>query len=38
VQLRVPLVRQLPRVVMTDEGMVKRIRGISYSMKVRVFV
>lgn len=34
VQLRVPLVRQLPRVVMTDEGMVKRIRGISYSMKV----
>jgi RNA 3'-terminal phosphate cyclase len=35
VQLRVPLVRQLPRVVMTDEGMVKRIRGISYSMKVR---
>lgn len=35
VQLRVPLVRQLPRVVMRDEGMVKRIRGISYSMKVR---
>jgi hypothetical protein len=35
VQLRVPLVRQLPRVVMTDEGMVKRIRGISHSMKVR---
>lgn len=34
VQLRVPLVRQLPHVVMTDEGMVKRIRGISYSMKV----
>lgn len=36
VQLRVPLVRQLPRVVMTDEGMVKRVRGISYSMKVCV--
>jgi hypothetical protein len=35
VQLRVPLVRQLPRVVMRDEGMVKRIRGISYSVKVR---
>lgn len=35
VQLRVPLVRALPRVVMTDEGMVKRVRGISYSMKVR---
>lgn len=35
VQLRVPLIKQLPLVNMTDEGMVKRIRGIAYSMRVR---
>lgn len=34
VQLRVPLVKQLPLVDMTDEGMVKRIRGIAYSVRV----
>jgi RNA 3'-terminal phosphate cyclase-like protein len=34
VRLRVPLVRALPRVVLTDEGMVKRVRGIAYSMRV----
>jgi RNA 3'-terminal phosphate cyclase len=34
VQLRVPLVRALPLVSMSDEGMVKRVRGIAYSMRV----
>mmetsp|Transcript_17590 Transcript_17590/g.30185 ORF Transcript_17590/g.30185 Transcript_17590/m.30185 type:complete len:382 (+) Transcript_17590:112-1257(+) len=34
VHLRVPLVKELPCINMTDEGMVKRIRGVSYSMKV----
>jgi hypothetical protein len=34
VQLRVPLMRALPLVNMTDEGMVKRVRGIAYSMRV----
>ncbi|PNH12636.1 putative RNA 3'-terminal phosphate cyclase-like protein [Tetrabaena socialis] len=34
VVLRVPLVKQLGAVKMEDEGMVKRIRGVSYSMKV----
>lgn len=34
VQLRVPLIKQLPRLDMTDEGMVKRIRGIAYSSRV----
>lgn len=36
VQLRVPLVRALPLVSMSDEGMVKRVRGIAYSMRVRL--
>jgi RNA 3'-terminal phosphate cyclase-like protein len=34
VQLRVPNLRTLPPVNLVDEGMVKRIRGVSYSMKV----
>ena len=34
VVLRVPVVRQLPPINLTDEGMIKRIRGVSYSMKV----
>jgi RNA 3'-terminal phosphate cyclase-like protein len=32
--LRVPVLRQLPPISLTDEGMIKRIRGVSYSMKV----
>ena len=32
--LRVPIVKELPVVALTDEGMVKRIRGVAYSMKV----
>lgn len=34
VQLKVPALRLLPPVNLVDEGMVKRIRGVSYSMKV----
>lgn len=34
VQLRVPFVKQLTTIQMTDEGMVKRVRGVAYSMKV----
>ncbi|PNW79091.1 hypothetical protein CHLRE_09g400367v5 [Chlamydomonas reinhardtii] len=34
VVLRVPMVKQLSPVKMEDEGMVKRIRGVAYSMKV----
>ncbi|KAF8072773.1 RCL1 [Scenedesmus sp. PABB004] len=34
VALRVPLVRALPPVSLTDEGMVRRVRGIAYSMRV----
>lgn len=34
VVLRVPMVKQLAAVKMEDEGMVKRIRGVAYSMKV----
>ncbi|KAG2490367.1 hypothetical protein HYH03_011169 [Edaphochlamys debaryana] len=34
VVLRVPIVRQLSPIKMEDEGMVKRIRGVAYSMKV----
>ncbi|GLC44223.1 hypothetical protein PLESTB_000754400 [Pleodorina starrii] len=34
VALRVPLVKQLGAISMEDEGMVKRIRGVAYSMKV----
>lgn len=33
VVLRVPNVRQLPAVDLRDEGMVKRIRGVAYSMR-----
>ena len=35
VMLRVPPVKELPPVKMIDEGMVKRVRGIAHSMKVR---
>lgn len=34
VVLKVPLVKQLSAIKMEDEGMVKRIRGVAYSMKV----
>ncbi len=34
VALRVPIVKQLSAVDLTDEGMVKRVRGVAYSMKV----
>lgn len=34
VRLRVPIVREIPNVRWVDEGMVKRIRGVAYSMKV----
>lgn len=34
VLLRVPIVKQLLPISLTDEGMVKRIRGVAYSMKV----
>lgn len=34
VALRVPVIRQLSPVNFMDEGMVKRIRGVAYSMKV----
>jgi RNA 3'-terminal phosphate cyclase-like protein len=35
VALRVPALRELPHLDMTDEGMVRRIRGVAYSMRVR---
>ncbi|GMH33789.1 hypothetical protein BSKO_01623 [Bryopsis sp. KO-2023] len=34
VKLMVPIVREVPNVRWVDEGMVKRIRGVAYSMKV----
>eukprot|EP00775_Hariotina_reticulata_P008346 gene8346-8530_t len=34
VLLRVPIIKQLPQVSLRDEGMVKRVRGIAYSMRV----
>jgi RNA 3'-terminal phosphate cyclase-like protein len=34
VLLRVPMIKQLPLVSLRDEGMVKRVRGIAYSMRV----
>ncbi|GIL72254.1 hypothetical protein Vretimale_443 [Volvox reticuliferus] len=34
VVLKVPMVKQLGAIKMEDEGMVKRIRGVAYSMKV----
>ncbi|GLI64197.1 hypothetical protein VaNZ11_007389 [Volvox africanus] len=34
VVLKVPMVKQLGPIKMEDEGMVKRIRGVAYSMKV----
>ncbi len=34
VQLRVPVLKQMVPVSLSDEGRVKRIRGVSYSMKV----
>ncbi|GBF93150.1 hypothetical protein Rsub_05881 [Raphidocelis subcapitata] len=34
VALRAPAVKALPAVAMVEEGMVKRVRGIAYSMKV----
>lgn len=35
VALRVPVVKNLAPINWTDEGMVKRIRGVAYSMKAR---
>lgn len=32
--LRVPVIREVPSIRWTDEGMVKRIRGVAYSTKV----
>lgn len=32
--LRLPIIRQMPPVSLVDEGMVKRIRGVAYSMRV----
>ncbi|MEW5309007.1 MAG: hypothetical protein WDW38_000921 [Sanguina aurantia] len=34
VVLKVPVVKQLTAINLTDEGMIKRIRGVAYSMKV----
>ena len=34
VLLRLPVIKQLPPVSLTDEGMVKRIRGVAYSARV----
>lgn len=34
VQLRMPVVRQLPPVSMVDEGMVKRVRGVAWATRV----
>ncbi len=33
VTLRVPVIKELPPVSLTDEGLVKRIRGVAHSMK-----
>ena len=33
VTLRVPVVKELPPVSLTNEGLVKRIRGVAHSMK-----
>lgn len=33
--VKLPIIRELPPISLTDEGMVKRIRGIAHSMKVR---
>lgn len=34
VHVSIPVVRKLPPINLTDEGMVKRIRGVAYSMRV----
>lgn len=34
VQLRIPVLRQLPPVSLTDEGMVRRVRGVAHSMRM----
>lgn len=34
IMVKLPIVRELPPIHLTDEGMVKRIRGIAHSMKV----
>lgn len=34
IMVKLPIVRELPPISLTDEGMVKRIRGIAHSMKV----
>lgn len=34
VLVRLPVIKQLPPVSLTDEGMVKRIRGVAYSARV----
>lgn len=34
VHLRIPIVRTLPPISLTDEGMVKRVRGMAYSCRM----
>ena len=34
IMVKLPIIRELPPISLTDEGMVKRIRGIAHSMKV----
>ncbi len=34
VELRIPVVRSLPPISLTDEGMVKRVRGMAYSCRM----
>jgi len=38
VEVRVPQVKALPAISLTDEGMIKRVRGVAYSMKVRLLL
>ena len=32
--VKLPIIKEMPPISLTDEGMVKRIRGIAHSMKV----
>eukprot|EP00210_Caulerpa_lentillifera_P002498 g2395.t1 len=34
VEMNIPIVREIPSIHWTDEGMIKRIRGLAYSLKV----
>ena len=34
VTVKIPVIKELPPVCLTDEGLVKRIRGVAHSMKV----